>query len=1080
MLSGSVSASVTFSFKPSSALASGKWVKVFTGESGIYEIPYSRLREMGFSNPSKVGVYGSGAAPKSLSFTDRNGTPLVTDDLNPVAVYHRDDKLIFYVQGPTDISFTGTYFDRKDINLYTKRGAYFLTDKDSEPLRMSTFTPSNGSKKEYKSGMDYIVHERDLFHNTTSTGQLYWGESLIDTTLYSWPVEIPYVDLSRKATMICKIYASPASSGNVSFGVMNSEGNCTYRIQPPAEKVFRTQSVTTANPSLRSNRSMVFVECDNPSGSFINIDYWTFSYPKLLPDFTNPNSGNQERIFITPQSLEQGLLPFNTPKQLISFDVSNPEKPYILASDREGDILSAYFQPKTSCNQIIVCDPDREQMTISGYEPVDNTDIHSLASEGADMLIVTTDRYLNHARRLADLHDRYNQTKAVVVRLKDVYNEFSQGVPDPIAIRGVVKDFYDNGSRKLKNLLLFGPVYGDVRAMEAEGNAEENMIAFQGTLVTIEGAAPNVMDIYGYTSDYINTGSLADNTMEVGVGTLPLYSEADAERCIRKTERYLTDDRKAIYVNELFSVGGTGEDHTHELQASMLVDSILYKTGNLPMECVTPVLAIDAFGLKEARRKFIDNLTRGSLFTWYHGHASYYLLNQERGFFTNADIPQMRNEHLGFLFVGGCDLSGTDWKRRGLGENFVTGTDHGMAGIIMSPRTSWSGQNFKLATNLCRALFNQRGTSTRKRVETPTIGEVYADTKSPSKESNDLNYIYIGDPGLKIPVPLARISTGPLKSAAPGAPVSLKGQITDLDGNPIKDFNGQIMAKIMAPAVTLTSADYQTGTINEKPWKGMEIKYVDDRQGIFEGTVKDGEFTLDVLLPTNADTWSGQELPIYLSAYDHSVFAGAADKTSVFVLSQSASDQRDRTAPSLMVTYDPEAMAIRGSLSDNLGSAPGAVEATIDSDRLAVIDLSGSAIRASRQFMVPAHHLNPGSHSATLTAVDCAGNPTEMKINFTVPEWKPAISIALESAIVKESLEFSLPGLPAGEFEITIMDEANHTVGRRLIDRNHLSWDCRNSEGNPLSTGLYRMRVAGAQSSNAHLCSAWKYFAVIE
>ncbi len=34
--------------------------KIETGVSGLYQIPYSLLNEMGFKNPDKVGVWGKG------------------------------------------------------------------------------------------------------------------------------------------------------------------------------------------------------------------------------------------------------------------------------------------------------------------------------------------------------------------------------------------------------------------------------------------------------------------------------------------------------------------------------------------------------------------------------------------------------------------------------------------------------------------------------------------------------------------------------------------------------------------------------------------------------------------------------------------------------------------------------------------------------------------------------------------------------------------------------------------------------------------------------------------------------------
>ena len=53
-----VSALPTSYYTSSSVLSSGKWVRVEVDESGMQEISYERLRELGFRDPSKVAVYG--------------------------------------------------------------------------------------------------------------------------------------------------------------------------------------------------------------------------------------------------------------------------------------------------------------------------------------------------------------------------------------------------------------------------------------------------------------------------------------------------------------------------------------------------------------------------------------------------------------------------------------------------------------------------------------------------------------------------------------------------------------------------------------------------------------------------------------------------------------------------------------------------------------------------------------------------------------------------------------------------------------------------------------------------------------
>jgi len=97
-------ASYASAFNPSiyatqSKLATGKWVKVVIPESGVYEITYDELREMGFSSPDKVHVYGVGGNRISEQLNGAN-----VDDLKQVPILRTGDKICFYGNGP--VAFT--------------------------------------------------------------------------------------------------------------------------------------------------------------------------------------------------------------------------------------------------------------------------------------------------------------------------------------------------------------------------------------------------------------------------------------------------------------------------------------------------------------------------------------------------------------------------------------------------------------------------------------------------------------------------------------------------------------------------------------------------------------------------------------------------------------------------------------------------------------------------------------------------------------------------------------------------------------------------------------------------------------
>ena len=82
-----------------SVLNSGSWVRVKVYDNGIYQISYSDLQQWGFSDPSKVKVYGYGGKMLEEDFT----TPY-TDDLPEIPVYHAGDVLcsVFTADGAAE------------------------------------------------------------------------------------------------------------------------------------------------------------------------------------------------------------------------------------------------------------------------------------------------------------------------------------------------------------------------------------------------------------------------------------------------------------------------------------------------------------------------------------------------------------------------------------------------------------------------------------------------------------------------------------------------------------------------------------------------------------------------------------------------------------------------------------------------------------------------------------------------------------------------------------------------------------------------------------------------------------------
>lgn len=89
------------SYAETSALNTGKWVKIKVEDTGIYQISAATLSGWGFSDISKVKIFGYGGA--MISEIMGNG---YIDDLPQVPVMRSGNRILFYAQ--SNVSWTET------------------------------------------------------------------------------------------------------------------------------------------------------------------------------------------------------------------------------------------------------------------------------------------------------------------------------------------------------------------------------------------------------------------------------------------------------------------------------------------------------------------------------------------------------------------------------------------------------------------------------------------------------------------------------------------------------------------------------------------------------------------------------------------------------------------------------------------------------------------------------------------------------------------------------------------------------------------------------------------------------------
>ena len=156
-----------------SVLREGNWAKISVAESGFYELTDELVRKAGFSDASKVKIYGYGGALQPERLTGDYLT--ATDDLKELPTCTMNGKRVFYGVGPVN------WYNKESLartrNPYADYGYYFLTESEGEPL---TTDSASLVGQHYPANHDY--HQ---LYEVDNYAWYHGGRNLFDKTLYT-------------------------------------------------------------------------------------------------------------------------------------------------------------------------------------------------------------------------------------------------------------------------------------------------------------------------------------------------------------------------------------------------------------------------------------------------------------------------------------------------------------------------------------------------------------------------------------------------------------------------------------------------------------------------------------------------------------------------------------------------------------------------------------------------------------------------------------------------------------------------------------------------------------------------------
>ena len=1095
------------SFATRSKLTTGNWVKIFIPESGVYEVTYDELLEMGFNNPGKVKVYGSGGY--AINEVLNGQAP---DDLVTVPIIRGNDKICFYGCGPIRYTITDPimvpYFSRT-FNPYSQVGCYFLTEDNSSDIHPMQRTPVVvTSFVDKPTSLDLFHHEKELA-SLTNSGKEMLGEDFSSGNLlvdFDMPhiadsTIVVYTTLAANSEQVCYANAIIHSDGESDTTSMPLSTSRITSISPTSSYlVYNTASphgqIKLKHPSEHGQFQPILkasadsIELDLKL-SMLDLFIITYTHENVIGD----NPDNQFRMgYGVTQGNERFMLP-NASSDIVVWNINTPNNPIEMPlesyNDESGQGI-AFFTSRANSSLYVAFDPTKTLKKISAYEHVENQNLHGMAVP--DMLIITDKAMMDQAQRIADMHAAIDGIDVAVVDHEKIFNEFSSGTRDGMAYRLLCKMLYDRNSAKFKYLLLMGTGNHDNR---------ELLGRHEGQLLTYQSACSNMEDNFNYTCDDF-FGFLADNSgasldsdvLSIGVGRITSANAEEARSDVDKLIEYYTNPDYGVWRNRAFVISDSPDKGMYMFQGEGYKNQIDNELGTgmhvttahnteYPRSMTEPNLSIEKRTATEAKQLISNTLKDGAYFVTYVGHAGPLNFSKFNFIWTVGDVANTTYRHLPIMATACCDVARYDGDSRGIAELMFHKRDGGAIALLTSSRMVYASGNDLLNRYFIASLFSYEATG-----QMPTLGEAYKNAKCTftTGNTNKLSFLLLGDPAMKVNYPISRFNitsvngtdmTGTATTTiSPLMKFQVTAQVVDAQGNLDTSFNGDATVTLYDKQDLFTSVmgSYNNQTIERN------IYFNREKLAEVTGRVVNGQFTGYVIAPRKVQANNENVLLRVYAHKDNTSYMVNGFTTNIKMMgydeSQAITDTQDPVITNMFIndetsfadgaTIDGNAVLYITATDDqgiNVQSNSGDVgmSLVLDNGRPSYGDISSYATLSDEGKQVaiefPLNNLAEGLHTLTYTVFDMLGNSATRTITFMVGQSGTATLTAdkLPAYVdgeVNFDLETNLSRTP--EVIVRVTDATGKLVWMTTTNSFPVTWDMRDMNGNKVHGGLYR------------------------
>ncbi|MEX0845503.1 MAG: type IX secretion system sortase PorU, partial [Balneolaceae bacterium] len=658
-----------------------------------------------------------------------------------------------------------------------------------------------------------------------------------------------------------------------------------------------------------------------------------------------------------------------------------------------------------------------------------------------DYVIITSDDFLEYAQDLATYRANNDGLTPVVVTQEQVFNEFSGGLIDPVALRDYTKFLYDralnSGQEPPKHLLFFGDATFDYKGI-IQDSFTNYVVTYQSaeSLHRVNSYATD--DFFGFLDDNegnMGSGRTGSDLLDIGLGRISAQTRSEAAIAVQKIKRYEDPSNTGNWQN-LFTFAADDDFPDIERNRDL---HVLNADGTAErMNIIDPGLRIKKIyefdypveitgsgrQIPGATDAFINSINNGTLVINYSGHGNERTLSDE-GLFRVSYIPKLINrDKLAVLVTATCQFGRYDDidVQSGAEQLFFT-ENGGVVAAFTTTRVVYTGGSINVGSNFgLNVALSQRMVERNINGSPLRFGDIYKRTKntyisgSPVVSTmNSKKFILIGDPATKFRLPERKAeitsvnnytNTGNDTTLTIRAldRVTLTGQVKDLANNSLPDYNGEAVITVM-DASRNVSLPTDRQWVREERCNLVNCNYEVENDVLFRGkaSVQNGQFSSIFIVPKDI-SFSDQNGRIILFANSEGQTAGGSfTKINFNGVNEQAQD--DGNGPKLDVFLNDERF-VNGNLVN------GSPKLIIELEDQSGINTTGTGVgheiiatidtKPKQSFVLndfyegnlndftrgrieyPLDQLPEGSYTLKVRAWDVHNNPSEEEIFFEV------------------------------------------------------------------------------------------------